>query len=615
MTLKNFYKYNESSMLYYLLKQTDNTKNRVTAILCYFLTYKQKLNEEQINNIKKTYNVELDTNIINFINQNFDKDIDYTDILSDIYICSTVHKEFTNIKNILNVRYTNSCPNQIINYINKLYNSEDSTLCLSSNFGEFNNIINDKFIIYDMDYDNIIWSSLSLELKTNVKYNFVHSNFLYTNDIKKKYDNILCNFPSGVKNIIHANCCDKIKNLKLRGTKSEPLILQLIMTSLNTNGTACLVVPNSLLFNDSNQHIQTREYLLKNFNVLKIINITKTMHNLQNYSILYFKNNGPTTNVEFENIEFEEEKYKITSLKKLSFDEIKENKHILFLEKYGEKSKDNIINSCLLSDIVDIVDETYKGDTSKLNGNFLSIPKYINNKIELLYTDFKLEKDNISLIVKNGLNQRFFNYYFYNVIAQNDYLLTTGKLKKIDYNLLLSIKIDNLPLDVQEKIANYCKLKNEIYNNNLLQDENYKNILKMYIDIITNKYDNILLKDVCDIANNCENENTITIQKNSNSAGVVSLSTFGNMKNTNLYYLNNLKIDKEYLFTILKINENKLFKLSSMNKTICLSKNNLENFEIKNIQENIINKIIDIKKKYENMIITQKFQFPDDIFI
>ena len=52
-----------------------------------------------------------------------------------------------------------------------------------------------------------------------------------------------------------------------------------------------------------------------------------------------------------------------------------------------------------------------------------------------------------------------------------------------------------------------------------------------------------------------------------------------------------------------------------MNKTICLSKNNLENFEIKNIQENIINKIIDIKKKYENMIITQKFQFPDDIFI
>ena len=109
MTLKNFYKYNESSMLYYLLKQTDNTKNRVTAILCYFLTYKQKLNEDQINNIKKTYNVELDTNIINFINKNFDKDIDYTDILSDIYICSTVHKKFTNIKNILNVRNTNSC--------------------------------------------------------------------------------------------------------------------------------------------------------------------------------------------------------------------------------------------------------------------------------------------------------------------------------------------------------------------------------------------------------------------------------------------------------------------------------------------------------------------------
>ena len=44
-----------------------------------------------------------------------------------------------------------------------------------------------------------------------------------------KVDVILANEPFGLKNITHAECCERIKELKIRGTKAEPLFLQLMM--------------------------------------------------------------------------------------------------------------------------------------------------------------------------------------------------------------------------------------------------------------------------------------------------------------------------------------------------------------------------------------------------
>ena len=62
-----------------------------------------------------------------------------------------------------------------------------------------------------------------------------------------------------------------LEELKLRGTKSEPLILQLIFQLLKTGGKTVLLIPNNFLFGDSKQHIETRKFIYENSSNIKII--------------------------------------------------------------------------------------------------------------------------------------------------------------------------------------------------------------------------------------------------------------------------------------------------------------------------------------------------------
>ena len=75
-----------------------------------------------------------------------------------------------------------------------------------------------------------------------------------------------------------------MKDLKIRGTKFEPLALQLIMKGLNKGGRACVIVSNALLQSTSICAVETRKYLLQNFEVEKIIEISN------NENVIYFKN-------------------------------------------------------------------------------------------------------------------------------------------------------------------------------------------------------------------------------------------------------------------------------------------------------------------------------------
>ena len=143
------------------------------------------------------------------------------------------------------------------------------------------------------------------------------------NDIPSKlntFDVIFFDFPLGIHNIIHANCCSRIKKLKIRGTKSEPLLLQYVMMSLNKNGRAVLIVPDSLLFSDSLQPIQTRKYLLDNFNVKKIVELENMT------TLLYFENNGKTTSIEFSKLNNMVE----TSLMKLDVSNVDVNNSLYY---------------------------------------------------------------------------------------------------------------------------------------------------------------------------------------------------------------------------------------------------------------------------------------------
>ena len=116
------------------------------------------------------------------------------------------------------------------------------------------------------------------------------------------YDVILANMPFGLKGIVHASCCERVKDLKIRGTKSEPLFLQLMMLSLKRGGRCAVVVPDGMLVNTSTLHNGTRKYLLDNFNLKRVIKMKGQffMNTAIQPTILFFENTGKAT----ESVEF-----------------------------------------------------------------------------------------------------------------------------------------------------------------------------------------------------------------------------------------------------------------------------------------------------------------------
>jgi restriction endonuclease S subunit len=125
---------------------------------------------------------------------------------------------------------------------------------------------------------------------------------LYDDLTQTGYDLILANMPFGLKGIKYTDCCERVKQLKLRGTKSEPLFLQLMMVSLNRGGRCAVVVPDGMLVNGSSCHDETRKYLLDHFELKRVIKMKGQffMNTGIQPSILFFENTGkPTTAVEF----------------------------------------------------------------------------------------------------------------------------------------------------------------------------------------------------------------------------------------------------------------------------------------------------------------------------
>ena len=125
---------------------------------------------------------------------------------------------------------------------------------------------------------------------------------LYGDLTQTGYDVILANMPFGLKGIKHADCCNRVKDLKIRGTKSEPLFLQLMMVSLNPGGRCAVVVPDGMLVNSSTCHDDTRKYLMDHFELKRVIKLKGKffMNTGIQPSVLFFENTGkPTTAVEF----------------------------------------------------------------------------------------------------------------------------------------------------------------------------------------------------------------------------------------------------------------------------------------------------------------------------
>jgi hypothetical protein len=289
-----------------------------------------------------------------------------------------------------------------------------------------------------------LWSILNIYISTKVLLteNIITADILHDNLFNESYDLIISDFPVGIRNIIHANCCNKIKSLKIRGTKSEPLILQLIMNILNKNGRAILNVPDNLLYNESKQHIETRRYLVENFSISKVVSVDKNLQTIKGNktSIIYLEKKGKTTEINFSKLSLKEEKH----LMSIKLDLLQKNNYILWNEKYLGVDENKVhINSMKLSELADVI---YEGDHNKnLSNNYLVFPNYINDnkKVYINYDEFKLQKDTFTLLVKDDTIclQKYLNYYILQTIQKDILLYTTGKLNKINIEKLYEMKI------------------------------------------------------------------------------------------------------------------------------------------------------------------------------
>lgn len=144
--------------------------------------------------------------------------------------------------------------------------------------------------------------NLFMETGGHLAENLLTHDSLYDDLPQSGYKVILANMPFGVKQLVHADCCERVKDLKIRTTKSEPLFLQLMMVSLKFGGRCAVVVPDGMLVNTSNGHNGTRKHLLDNFELKRVIKMRGQffMNTSIQPSILFFENTGnPTTAVEF----------------------------------------------------------------------------------------------------------------------------------------------------------------------------------------------------------------------------------------------------------------------------------------------------------------------------
>jgi restriction endonuclease S subunit len=195
------------------------------------------------------------------------------------------------------------------------------------------------------------------------------------------------------------------------------------------------------------------------------------------------------------------------------------------------------------------------------------------------------------------------NYYLFNNLIKDKNLITTGKLNKIDINLLLNYKIALPPLKIQKNVASYYDINNQLIEENQNQINLYNQIINKLINIVYSNVEKIPLQQICKITTSPNNDTFINVNKNSSLAGNINLHTKENPENTNFYYISDVKdFDKKCLYYLLKNEENSLHKLASLTQNINLSRKNLESFEIRNLSEKSQKRIVEECDKYSNMI-------------
>ncbi len=345
--------------------------------------------------------------------------------------------------------------------------------------------------------------------KTIIKHDSLHKDYMIDNEtLIDKVDVILANEPFGLKNITYTECCERIKELKIKGTKAEPLFLQLMMLSLNPGGRCAIVVPDGVLFNDSNLHTGTREYLVENLNLKKVTSLNGDffLNTGVKSSILYFVNDGKTNQVEFSELVISNNLLKENIICKVGYKDIVINKYSLFINKYNtiEEKKLDGIKYMKIEDICDFLPKSKKQSSyGKDNGKY---PFYTSSQELTKYCDefdyideclilgtggnanikfnkkFSCSADNfiIKSSSKNVINKYVYYYLKVNIEKLSE-LFHGATIKHLSKNDLEKLQIPIPSINIQRQIVEILDLYHEQIERNVQSIKAYESIKKSII--------------------------------------------------------------------------------------------------------------------------------------
>ena len=522
----------------------------------------------------------------------------------------------------------------------------------------------DRLIGFDLDENvvNITKINLLIEAKTHMD-KIICRDTLY-NDMKiteeqgeLMADVLLCNEPMGIMNLQHANCCDRIKNLKIRGTKAEPLFLQLFMEALNANGRCAVVVPDGVLFNESNLHQGTRKKLIEEFNLVKVVALNDKEFFLNTgvqTSILYFENNGKTTNTTFSSISLSDNELVEEHIMDVNYDTLVKNNYSLFINKY-KVSLENRIDGIEYKKLGDICTFLPKSKRPASFGKNIGEFEFFTSSMKIKRCDIADYKEK-SLIIGDGgvaninyscnfscsdhnyvliCNDKNINIkYLYFYLRFNISIIELGfkgsTLKNLSKNFVKELEIPIPSLEVQNAIVEQLDVINENNSTCKKQIDEFKKIMKYYVKTNTLFGEEKRLEDICEFQNgktitkkdlidgeypvvgggqtpmgkhnkyNTE-ENTILCSSSGAYSGFISMYNTKVWKSDCFSIIGN-NINNMYLYNILKYYQEKIYLLQVGSGQPHVYSRNLKELKIKVVSPEEQQNIIDYCDNLQMMI-------------
>jgi hypothetical protein len=533
------------------------------------------------------------------------KDDQLINIFHNLYSTS---KQFKHKIKEFNLYFTDL---KYIDYIdNIINNTKSNNICnLFSGFGKFIYNTYDekkKYLLVDENIYVVLISYINMLIKYNEiqNINFKIQNIITEDVTNYNYDLVLADLPDDIKNLIYANCNSKIKFLKIRGTKSEPLIVQYITQILNKTGTAIIITSNSLLFGDSTQHILTRKYIFENFGVEVI--------DLNNKKSLLILNRNKTNKIFFKFFD-NNDVYEFIQ------EDIIKNSYSFYYYNYCKNLlKNTYLNTTKIENVLDI--KLFEKSNNNINYDVLYSFKNNNFKID------KIENiDNADYVFiskdDNEYRQEFLNNELLALFNKSIQNITKGKMKILNLDTINELNINILDVNFQNQLIQYNKNTKQILQLISTQIEMLESFKNKYIDELINNKNKIKIQEICEITHESNNKNTIYINRNTNNAGTINLTNTEKENTTNNYYLHikNSNFLHDYVYYILLYYEKEFIKLANSNKTISLNRKSVENFEIPYLNIDEQQKIIDKNNKINSDIhiylnFNDSFKLPFSLF-